>query len=147
MVYTHGKLHLLALDWRRAFDSIAPAWLLDALRRFGLPEKFRDAIYTDREFIVKDSGQTSIPRRQLAGICQGCPLSQFLFIIVMDMVLRDSVAKLNGPAQEAYRHGSLYELLYADDTLLIGTSAANASELARAVEETGAQYGMSLHWG
>ena len=38
-------------------------------------------------------------------------------------------------------------MLYADDTLLIGTGADEVSELARAVERAGAEYGMSLHWG
>ena len=67
-----GRHHLLALDWRKAFDSIDPSALLDALRRFGLPLQFREmveAIYNDWEFIVKDSGCTSHPRRQMSGIC------------------------------------------------------------------------------
>ena len=32
-----GKLSLLALDWKKAFDSVNVECLLDALRRFGLP--------------------------------------------------------------------------------------------------------------
>ena len=46
-----ARLHLLALDWQKAFDSIDPSALLNALRRFGLPSKFRqavEAIYTER---------------------------------------------------------------------------------------------------
>jgi hypothetical protein len=138
------------LDWRKAFDSIDPAALLDALRRFGLPLKFRqavEAIYTDRVFIVTDSGQTSQPRRQMSGICQGCPLSQFLFIIVMSIIMHDSIAKLGETSSQAYNKGALYDILYADDTLLIGTSATNVAEFAEMVEKTGAQYGMTLHWG
>ena len=34
------KLVLLALDWAKAFDSIMPGPMLDALRRFGLPDQF-----------------------------------------------------------------------------------------------------------
>ena len=57
-----GNLHLLALDWRKAFDSIDPAALLNALRRFGLPPHFRQvvaAIYGNRSFMVKESGHVS----------------------------------------------------------------------------------------
>ena len=43
--------------------------------------------------------------------------------------------------------GRLYDLVYADDTLIIGTAAADVQELAKAVEAAGAEYGMSLHWG
>ncbi len=87
--------HLLALDWRKAFDSIDPAALLNALRRFGLPPHFLrvvDAIYTDRSFVVKDSGHTSEARKQFSGICQGCPLSPFLFVMVMTVIMHDAVA-------------------------------------------------------
>ena len=41
----------------------------------------------------------------------------------------------------------LSELLYADDTLLLGTSGPALSVFLRAVAETGAEYGMSLHVG
>ena len=67
---------LLALDWAKAFDSVMPDALLEALRRFGLPREVLAAvraIYSARSFAVKDCGQTSASREQGAGICQGCP--------------------------------------------------------------------------
>ena len=36
----NGKAILLALDWAKAFDSIAPAALVDALERFGIQYEF-----------------------------------------------------------------------------------------------------------
>eukprot|EP00959_Pyramimonas_sp_CCMP1952_P362385 7589633-Pyramimonas_sp.AAC.1 len=38
-----GKLILLALDWAKAFDSVSPDGLVQALVRFGAPEKFASA--------------------------------------------------------------------------------------------------------
>ena len=38
------RVHLLALDWQKAFDSISPASLILALRRFGLPEQVLNLI-------------------------------------------------------------------------------------------------------
>ena len=32
----HGRVSLLALDWKKAFDSLTLSGLLDALRRLGL---------------------------------------------------------------------------------------------------------------
>ena len=54
-----------ALDWSKAFDSISPSALGDALRRFGIPDKFIkvvSSIYSGRQFIVSDFGKTSVPR-------------------------------------------------------------------------------------
>jgi hypothetical protein len=136
---------LLALDWRKAFDSINPEGLLDALRRFGLPEHFLTvvaSIYTDRTFQVKECGVSSDKRKQRAGICQGCPLSPFLFIAVMTVLMHDSYKALDNQ-----QRGILYDVLYADDTLIIGANAEDVEELAAAIEQAGAQYGMSLHWG
>ena len=35
----NGRLYVLALDWAKAFDSLDPEAMLEALRRFGLPRK------------------------------------------------------------------------------------------------------------
>ena len=141
----NGAVHLLALDWRKAFDSINPEGLLDALRRFGLPEHFLTvvaSIYTDRTFQVKECGVSSDKRKQRAGICQGCPLSPFLFIAVMTVLMHDSYKALDNQ-----QRGILYDVLYADDTLIIGANAEDVEELAAAIEQAGAQYGMSFQWG
>ena len=34
----HGQIHILALDWKKSFDSINTDSLIDALRRFGIPD-------------------------------------------------------------------------------------------------------------
>eukprot|EP00973_Karenia_brevis_P067085 9329377-Karenia_brevis.AAC.1 len=60
--FRHSHTSFLALDWARAFDSIDPACLTEALRRFGLPDK----------------------------LLHGCPLSPYLFIMVMTILLHDS---------------------------------------------------------
>ena len=71
----NGKISLLALDWRKAFDSINPTSLVDALRRFGLPQQFLDMISSllaARCFSVSDCGSTSELHKQSSGISQGC---------------------------------------------------------------------------
>ena len=145
-----GQLHMLALDWRKAFDSINVESMLEALKRFGLPLDFINmvrAIYRDRVFQVRDCGQSSSQRNQGSGIVQGCPLSPFLFIIVMTVLMHDAYERLSEGAQLAVTEGRLYDLLYAGDTLLLGTSAKFVGELAAAVEHVGGQFGMHLHWG
>jgi len=81
-----GRLVLLALNWAKAFDSVSPESLCLSLERFGVPTHFTQvvrAIYTDRTFSVRDAGKTSEEHLQAFGTSQGCPLSPFLFAILM----------------------------------------------------------------
>ena len=65
----------------------------------------------------------------------------------MTVLMHDAHNTLSPAAKEAVRSGRLSDVLYADDTLLIGSASEHIEELARAIEQAGAQYGMTLHWG
>ena len=54
-------------------------------------------------------------------------LSPFLFTMVMIIIMRDAIHDLPDADKHAYKKGSLLEILYADDTLLLGESAASVS--------------------
>jgi len=145
-----GSLHLLALDWQKAFDSINPDAMLNALRRFGIPAHFCQvvrSIYTGRSFTVHECNKVSDPSKQDSGICQGCPLSPFLFVIVMTLLMHDAQQLLSASARDAMSKGLLFDILYADDTLICGQRAQHVEEYAQAVERAGGNYGMKLHWG
>ena len=145
-----GQAACLALDWQRAFDSISPEALMQALRRFGLPEALLEtisAIYDNRKFRVTDGTTFSAEKTQAAGIAQGCPLSPFLFVMLMTVLVKDAVESLPAHDQRRYEEGSLASLLYADDTLLIGVSAPSLQRFLDAIAAVGARAGMSLHWG
>ena len=71
-----GSLLLVALDWSKAFDSLAPESLVRALDRFGVPPLV-DAIkniYSNRVFAVRDYGRTSRTLRQEYSIITGVPV-------------------------------------------------------------------------
>ena len=85
-----GRASILALDWGKAFDCISVPSLLVALRRFGIGESMLQAIgdiYANRLFFVSDDGHASTMRPQFAGISQGCPLSPFLFGILVSVLM------------------------------------------------------------
>ena len=93
-----GQSVVLALDWQKAFDAINPDALYLALKRFGLPEhvlKIVAAIYSDRRFYVQDCGQQSSSRPQRSGISQGCPLSPFLFVMLMSVLMEDAERRIS----------------------------------------------------
>ena len=145
-----GRSIFLALDWAKAFDSVSPKALARALRRFGLPQAFVDmveAIYTMRRFVVRDAGCTSEWHQQHFGISQGCPLSPFLFVIVMTVLLHDaktnlSVSQSAAPNPETFTK----ELVYADDTLLIDVDDSMLQQFMDCIGQAGQEYGLSFNW-
>jgi hypothetical protein len=143
-------VHLLALDWKKAFDSINSESMLRALRIFGLPEHFIalvQSIYTDRKFQVSENGVKSSQHSQGSGICQGCPLSPYLYIIVMTILMDQARGFLSPEAVAAISSQQMFDIVYADDTMILGASGRYVEEYAAAVEKAGTSFGMSLHWG
>ena len=144
-----GKVVLLALDWAKAFDSVSPRSLAVALRRFGLPKEFVEmieAIYCDRTFFVKDAGSTSERHRQEYGISQGCPLSPYLFVILMTVLMTDAKATLAGLGVELHEHCLVHDLVYADDTLLIDVDENALATFMECVGAAGQEYGLSFNF-
>jgi len=137
------------LDWKKAFDSVNTQALNVALRRFGLPPKILrliDELYSQRSFAVRDGAHGSTLRAQRSGISQGCPLSPFLFTMTMTVIVQDALEMLPEAARRQIDAGSLNIVLYADDTLLIGSSAQSLQQLLDAIATVGQRFGMELHW-
>ena len=140
---------MVTLDWRNAFDAINVEALLVALKRFGLPPKLPrmiQHIYADRRFRVVDASSQSSERPQRSGISQGCPLSPFLFVMLMTVIIKDSIGPLSPDSQTHFQRGCSICLLYADDTLVIGVEQSHIQELLNAIAEVGGRYGIGLHW-
>ena len=95
---TKDPVFLVFLDWEKAFDRVRQDKLFEALERMGIPAKYISAIkslYRDPSFCVKIGDSLSSWRRQVRGIRQGCPLSPYLFIIVMTVMFRDIHDEIN----------------------------------------------------
>ena len=146
----HGSVCMIALDWKRAFDSINPEILSQALWRFGVPEAMLQVIadiYAGRTFRVADGANLSAERQQSAGISQGCPLSPFLFVMTMTVLMVDSMRELHQHGHQDDGLDNLLSILYADDTLLIGYQERPLQLFLDAVAKVGARYGLELHLG
>ena len=146
----HGSAVLLALDWAKAFDSVAPGPLATSLRRFGTPEPFVDmvlAICKDRSFFARDGNVSTSLHTQHFGFCQGCPRSPLLFVILMTVLLTDAKAKLTDTLGVQLADNFITnELVYADDTLLIDVSGKVLQQYMECVGEMGCEYGLEFNW-
>ena len=91
--------------------------MLASLRRVGIPDKFVkviSGIYAGKVFEVRVCGVTSEQRAQNSGICQGCPLSPFLFIIghfECTTLMHDARRLLNEECLAALGSSRLYDVL------------------------------------
>jgi hypothetical protein len=84
------QMFLLFLDTRKAFDSIHHQFLMEVLRRIGLPVwliNVIEALLADVEVspVLANDKSLRIPIKR--GVKQGCPLSPILFIILFDVLL------------------------------------------------------------
>ena len=148
------SLHLLFLDWAKAFDKISHSGLISALRRFGVPDSFVDAItaiYANPQFKVRVNGRESGVHRAGSGIRQGCPLSPYLFLFLHSMIMED----VDREVEEHFGHkpwvhsaaNPVTDLAYADDTLVVARTAEVAETILHSIQRTAKQYGLELNLG
>ena len=144
-----GGLLVLFLDWSKAFDRIKPDAMLHALKRFGLPASYLDmigAIYDGRSFNVRDNDTRSVDHAQSAGIAQGYPLPPYLFIMMMTVLVNDAsrhVPQQRGFVRELYL--PTREILYADDTMILGSDAGEVQAYFNSIAKVGQKYGLELN--
>ena len=119
--------HLLLFDWEKAFDKILQDRMTKAIKRLRIPNKIinmTNEIYREPNYTIVDKDTTTDPRIQRAGIRQGCPLSPYLFVMLMTVIMCD-VEK--GPTEQELgivENSKLHKqlggiLFYADDTIII----------------------------
>ena len=131
------------------FDSVRHDKLIEALTRMSIPPKCIEAIkslYKGPSFCVKIGDSSSTWRKQRRGIWQGCPLSPYLFVILMTVMFRDIHGDL-GSTRGRLEDLGFTELLYADDTALVTKNVHAMNRLLAQIEKHAAYYGLNFNKG
>ena len=111
------------------------------------------AMYTCPSFRVEVEGISSAWYQQSSGIRQGCPLSPYLFLLVMNRVF-EQVAVLKGVickrlfgeefANIPMPNVPFSEILFADDTLIFANQGNSMKAFLWAIEWVSSAYGLKL---
>jgi len=144
---SQDPMFMVFLDWEKAFDRVIHDKLFQALAEMGLPLKYLDAIaslYHEPEFAVKIGGSSSSWKTQKRGIRQGCPLSPYLFIIVMHVLFEEVHDELN-LTRARLDNLDFTELMYADDTAVVTNNVSGMNRLLSAIERRAAEYGLKFN--
>lgn len=146
---------LTFVDFRKAFDSIHRVKMFDILKAYGIPSKIIEGIsimYQNTDARVRSpDGDTDFFKIH-AGVLQGDTLAPFLFIIVLDYVMRKTIndhEKLAFTLTErrSRRHPAsiISDIDYADDIALISSCLNDAQELLQRVEQAAEEVGLHIN--
>ena len=148
-------LALVFVDFSKAFDSVDRSKMFEILRLYGIPEGIIAAIkvmYTDNSSTVMTTDGETQAFPTLAGILQGDTLAPFLFIMVVDYIMRVSVDTITEKGYLLHpRRGSrqpaeyLTDTDFADDIALISQSLEHAQDLLQSLEQASNGVGLYLN--
>ena len=105
-------------------------------------------MYAHTTFAVRTRSGLSEVHQQHSGIRQGCPLSPYLFVIFMSVLMDDvenTYTQHHPPSRVHTAADPLFDLEYADDVLLLTKTREQMQTLVRLIEEGAALYGMKLN--
>ncbi|VDP27037.1 unnamed protein product [Schistosoma margrebowiei] len=92
----NSSLYINFIDYEKAFDSVDRRTLWKLLRYYGVPEKIVNIIrnsYDGLQCKFVHGGQLTDAFQVRTGVRQGCLLSPFLFLLVVDWIIKTSTSE------------------------------------------------------
>jgi hypothetical protein len=139
----HARQHkrsisLAFIDLKNAFGSVPHELIIASIEKMGLPEEFAAIVkdlYNGSSCKVRCQDGLTDPIEMGKGVKQGDPLSALLFNIAIEPVIQMIKQKHRKAAYEAYgQHCNI--LAYADDLVLIASSANRLQIMLNDIQET-----------
>ena len=141
----NSGLFINFIDYAKAFDSIDRPSLWKILRHYGIPKKIINIIksmYDGGGGCVMYRGKLSNLFEIKTGVRQGCLLSPFLFLLIIDWILRCCNAN-DGIQWTLTEH--LNDLDYADDIGLLSTNMTQMQRKTNMVAEASSKVGLRIN--
>uniref|UniRef100_A0A1I8IR39 Endo/exonuclease/phosphatase domain-containing protein n=1 Tax=Macrostomum lignano TaxID=282301 RepID=A0A1I8IR39_9PLAT len=142
------------VDFRKAFDSVARGALVPVLRAYHVPQRLVSAVmalYQDTQAAVVTPDGLSDPFSTTSGVLQGDTLAPFLFVLVLDWVLRTALPSdadgfmLCRRTSSRHPEKRLSLLGYADDLALLASTADGAQRMLDSLVAIAATVGLVVN--
>ena len=144
MLEKHKKVYMCYIDYKKAFDRVYHALLMEVLSHNEIDEKdlklIRNLYWQQTASIQTDEGQSSsFPIKR--GVRQGCVLSPPLFNVYTNEIFKESDELPGIKLLGEY----INNLRYADDTVLLAESEEELQKLVDAVKEGSLKFGLEMN--
>ena len=119
-----ANLYVCFVDYEKAFDSVHRDTLWKIMKSYGIPQKLISmirAMYDNSECAVLDENGTTEWFTVKSGVKQGCNMSGFLFLLVIDWIMKATTNNSNTGIRWNLTT-KLEDLDYADDIALLSSN-------------------------
>ena len=145
----NATLYLVFIDYEKAFDSIHRETLWKIMRQYGIPGKYIRLVkmfYDNDRCSVLTEGGIGEPFSVKSGVKQGCVMSGFLFILVIDWIMRKTVTRNDTGIQWSLTK-KLEDLDYADDIVTVSSKMSHAQQKVDRLNSHGKTMGLKINNG
>ena len=143
----NSGLYLCFIDFQKAFDSIHRETLWKIMKAYRIPSKLiniTQAMYRDSKCAVIGESGLSPWFDVESGVKQGCTMSGFLFLLVIDWIMKDTTKNKNTGIRWKLTQ-KLEDLDYADDLALISSTKDHLQTKINTLMETANTTGLLIN--
>ncbi|VDO94892.1 unnamed protein product [Schistosoma margrebowiei] len=145
----NSSLYINFIDYEKAFDSVDRRTLWKLLRHYGVPEKIVNIIrnsYDGLQCKVVHGEQLTDAFQVRTGVRQGCLLSPFLFLLVVDWIMKTSTSEGKHGIQWTAQN-QLNDLDFSDHLVLLSHTHKQMQIKTASVAAVSASVGLNIHKG
>ncbi|VDP24398.1 unnamed protein product [Schistosoma margrebowiei] len=144
-----SSLYIKFIDYEKTFDSVDRTTLWKHLRHYGVPQKIVNIIQGSYDGLyckIVHGGQLTKSFEVKTGVRQGCLLSPFLFLLVIDWIKKTSTSEGKHGIQWTSRM-QFDDLDFAADLALLSQTQQQMQEKKNSVAAASAAVGLNIHIG
>ena len=133
------------IDFKKAFDSIHRESLWKIAKIYGVPDKYINifkSLYRSSSCCVRTKCGNTIMFEIVTGVRQGCILSPFLFLLVIDFIMKKTVGDRSLGIQ--WNEDRLTDLDFADDIALLSDTHNGLQKMTSDLGGHGEKVGLRI---